>query len=350
MLRAAFVFPNSRAALAAAVEAGEAPDSTLFGLNHLAAHDVDAELVDPPDYDPAQLVGRVRWHTREVALPRRLRGFDVAFTPLINVFPLATRALRGPRIVTINYGHALIYERSSPVRRRLVRASLRSAARVVCIGRWQHEHAVDRIGLDPERVVTLPVPIDDRFFPAQDYARSEPLVLSVGKDDARDFATLAAAAAGLDARVQIVGKPRSVRDVVLPRNVSVDTVSYERLRELYAQAAVVVVPQRRDGYPYGSEGGGITASLEAAASARPLVVTERAMLRDYVTDGDNGLVVPAEDPTALREGIERVLGDPAFAEKLGAAGRARVERDHTTRGFAGRLAPVLRDASFIPLG
>lgn len=350
MLRAAFVFPNSRAALAAAVEAGEAPDSTLFGLNHLAAHDVDAELVDPPDYDPAQLVGRVRWHTRELALPRRLRSFDVAFTPLINVFPLATRALRGPRIVTINYGHALIYERSSRVRRRLVRASLRSAARVVCIGRWQHDHAVDRIGLDPERVVTLPVPIDDRFFPGQEYPRGEPLVLSVGKDDARDFATLAAAAAGLDARVQIVAKPRFVRDVPLPRNVSVDTVSYERLRELYAEAAVVVVPQRRDGYVYGSEGGGITASLEAAASARPLVVTERAMLRDYVGDGDNGLVVPAEDPTALREGIERVLADLALAEKLGAAGRERVERDHTTRGFAGRLAPVLRDASFIPLG
>jgi glycosyltransferase involved in cell wall biosynthesis len=345
VLRAAFVFPNSRAALAAAVEAGEAPDSTLFGLNHLAAHDVDAELVDPPDYDPAQLVGRVRWHTRELGLPRRLRGFDVAFTPLINVFPLATRALRGPRIVTINYGHALIYERSSRIRRRLVRASLRSAARVVCIGRWQRDHAVDRIGVDPRRVVTLPVPIDDRFFRAQEYPRSEPLVLSVGKDDARDFATLAAAAGELDARVQIVAKPRFVREVALPPNVAVDSVSYGRLRELYAQAAVVVVPQRRDEYVYGSEGGGITASLEAAASARPLVVTERAMLRDYVTDSENGAVVPPEDPAALREAIERLLGDATLAARLGAAGRARVERDHTTRGFAARLAPVLRDAN-----
>jgi glycosyltransferase involved in cell wall biosynthesis len=345
VLRAAFVFPNSRAALAAAVEAGEAPDSTLFGLNHLAAHDVEAELVDPPDYDPAKLVGRARWHARELALPRRLRGFDVAFTPLINVFPLATRALRGPRIVTINYGHALIYERSSSLRRRFVRASLRSAARVVCIGRWQHDHAVDRIGVDPARVVTLPVPIDDRFFPAQEYARSEALVLSVGKDDARDFATLAAAARGLDARVQIVAKPRFVRDIALPPNISVDTVSYARLRELYARAAVVVVPQRREGYLYGSEGGGITASLEAAASARPLVVSERALLRDYVTDGENGVVVPAEDPTALREAIDRLLRDRDLAARLGTAGRARVEREHTTRGFAGKLAPVLRDAN-----
>ena len=345
MLRAAFVFPNSRAALAAAVAAGEAPDSTLFGLNRLARHDVDAELVDPPDYDPARLIGRIRWHARELGLPRRLASFDVAFTPLINVLPLASRVLRGPRIVTINYGHALIYERSSRLRRRVVRASLRSAARVVCIGRWQHEHAVDRIGVDPARVVTLPVPIDDGFFPSREYDRNESLVLSVGKDDGRDFATLVAAARGLDVRVQIVTKPQFVRDLALPPNVTVDSVSYARLRELYAQAALVVVPQRRDGYVYGSEGGGITASLEAAASARPLVVTERALLRDYVTDGENGLVAPAEDPQALRETIERVLGDPALAARLGAAGRARVERDHTTRGFAARLAPVLRDAN-----
>jgi glycosyltransferase involved in cell wall biosynthesis len=69
------------------------------------------------------------------------------------------------------------------------------------------------------------------------------------------------------------------------------------------------------------------------------------MLRDYVTDGENGVVVPPEDPTALREAIERLLGDATLAARLGAVGRARVERDHTTRGFAARLAPVLRDAN-----
>ncbi len=106
----------------------------------------------------------------------------------------------------------------------------------------------------------------------------------------------------------------------------------------------MIVPQRRDGHLYGSEGAGITAVLEGAASARPLVVSERALLRDYVTDGENALVVPAEDPAALRAAIERVLGDAALGERLGAAGRARVERTHTTRGFASLLAPILEDA------
>jgi hypothetical protein len=36
-LRVAFVYPNPRSQLAREVDAGEAPDSTLLGQNHLAA-------------------------------------------------------------------------------------------------------------------------------------------------------------------------------------------------------------------------------------------------------------------------------------------------------------------------
>jgi len=58
---------------------------------------------------------------------------------------------------------------------------------------------------------------------------------------------------------------------------------------------------------------------------------------------DEGLLlVPPEDATALRAAIDRVLGDPELARSLGAAARARVESSHTSRGFAARLAPLLR--------
>jgi glycosyltransferase involved in cell wall biosynthesis len=82
------------------------------------------------------------------------------------------------------------------------------------------------------------------------------------------------------------------------------------------------------------------------AMGRPVVATERAILRDYVEDGVEALLVPPEDPGALRAAIERVLGDPELARSLGAAGRARVERAHTTRGFAAQLAPLLRDVVY----
>jgi glycosyltransferase involved in cell wall biosynthesis len=119
-------------------------------------------------------------------------------------------------------------------------------------------------------------------------------------------------------------------------------VPFTELRDAYARAACVVVPQRSDEYAFGSEGGGLTALLEAMAMGRPVVASDRAILHDYVEDGVDALLVPPEDPPALRAAIERVLGDPELASSLGAAARARVERSHTSPGFAARLAPVLR--------
>src|SRR5207244_3654487 len=85
--------------------------------------------------------------------------------------------------------------------------------------------------------------------------------------------------------------------------------SAAELRELYAGAAYVVVPQRRQDYAYGSEGGGLTSLLETLAMARPLVASDRPILRDYVTDEETALLVPPEEPDALAEAIRRVLED-----------------------------------------
>jgi glycosyltransferase involved in cell wall biosynthesis len=46
---------------------------------------------------------------------------------------------------------------------------------------------------------------------------------------------------------------------------------------------------------------------------------------DLVTDGENGLLVPPGDESALAEALVRVLSDRALGERLGAAGRISVE-------------------------
>ncbi len=48
-------------------------------------------------------------------------------------------------------------------------------------------------------------------------------------------------------------------------------------------------------------------------------------LPDVVTDGKNGLLVPPQDPEALAAALARLLGDHAFAQKLGENARRHVE-------------------------
>jgi len=103
--------------------------------------------------------------------------------------------------------------------------------------------------------------------------------------------------------------------------------------------------ERRDGYPYGSEASGLTAFLEAAASGKAVVASERAILRDYLEPGRSGLTVSPENSQALRLALERVLGDQRLAAGLGTAARKDVERRFTTRHLAERLAPFRREAA-----
>jgi glycosyltransferase involved in cell wall biosynthesis len=93
---------------------------------------------------------------------------------------------------------------------------------------------------------------------------------------------------------------------------------HDELERLYARAAVVTCPSRREGF-------GVTC-LEAMAHARPVVATNVGGLRDLVVDGQTGIVVPPRDPPALRAALERLVGDPELRRRLGTAGRERAAR------------------------
>jgi len=44
-------------------------------------------------------------------------------------------------------------------------------------------------------------------------------------------------------------------------------------------------------------------------------------LKDYIVDGANGLLVPAQDPEPLAVAIQRLIADPALRTRLASAAR-----------------------------
>ncbi len=89
------------------------------------------------------------------------------------------------------------------------------------------------------------------------------------------------------------------------------------------------------------EGFGVSA-VEASAMALPVVASNIHGIPDVVIDGETGLLVPPADPRALADAIARLAADPALRERMGAAGRAFVEREYDWRDNA-RLMERLYD-------
>lgn len=69
------------------------------------------------------------------------------------------------------------------------------------------------------------------------------------------------------------------------------------------------------------------ALLEAASCGRPIVAADVPGSREIARDGESALLVPPRDAAALAEAILRLAGDPALRARLGAGGRALVERE-----------------------
>jgi glycosyltransferase involved in cell wall biosynthesis len=114
---------------------------------------------------------------------------------------------------------------------------------------------------------------------------------------------------------------------------------HEAVIEEYARAALFVLPcrQTKDG-----DIDGIPNVLpEAMAMGVPVISTRLSAIPELIRDGENGLLVSPDDPTALAEKMIALLTQPALREALGRNGRRTVLEMFDVAQNVGRFAATL---------
>lgn len=101
------------------------------------------------------------------------------------------------------------------------------------------------------------------------------------------------------------------------------------VRDLLAAMDVFVLPSWREGQP--------VSAIEAAAMAKPLILTDIRGCREVARDGVEGLLVPARNSQALAAAIGRMLHDPSLRDRLGRAARRRALTRFDERKITGKL-------------
>jgi phosphatidylinositol alpha-1,6-mannosyltransferase len=120
-------------------------------------------------------------------------------------------------------------------------------------------------------------------------------------------------------------------------------VSEEELPTYYAAGHVFAMPCRTRLGGLEVEGWG-NVFIEAAACGRPVVVGDSGGARESVVDGETGVLVDGRSVEQVADAVSRLLEDPALAERMGKAGRERVERFYTWPRAVAQLGRWLRDA------
>ena len=225
----------------------------------------------------------------------------------------------------------------------LERVTFQHAAAVFGMSEWVCNAIRDDYGVDPDRVVAVGAGSNSVAAPERK-AYSHRLALFVGnKYELKGVPTLLRAWSIVerelpDALLWMVGVEPRGDEARLP---TVEWFGWlddrARLDQLYAEASLLVLPSRFEAFS--------NALLEAMGNGLPCVATDVGGNSEIVDDGKTGILVPPGEPEPLAAALIELLSDPARAERLGHAGRAKVLERLNWTAVAERMAPHLEVAT-----
>lgn len=184
-------------------------------------------------------------------------------------------------------------------------------------------------GVDP--LIHMPEPMP--WSPPLKLAFISPLLWAHGPGLAVD-AVAKARAAGADVTLSLIGAPWPASRNAVPRAILEGWSSQpgigwfapaSDMGQVWRQHHALILPAGGgDGLP--------AIALQAAASARPLIVSPSAGgSASFVRDGIDGRVVDGSDPDSLAEAIIQFARAPALVERMGRSARERVLNGYTER-------------------
>ena len=333
--RIVYLFPSSRDKLIEQVREGQSADTALWGMDHISG----AEYFITSEYTGVRsptLIARLLKYDFVIAQDDLLIGYIVSVCARI--------FLRETKWIYIAMNSSIVMQRHAahPIRLFLLKRFWASYYRIICISSKQLED-FSRLGIASEKLVFVPFGIDAEFFKPDDASREEDLVVSVGRDAGRDYATLFKAAEHANYKLIVVASHKNIpTDMSVPASVSVlYDRSYAEIRDLYARARVVVVASKDEKIKEGSDCSGQTAVLDALAMGKSVVATHRSWIADYLVPEEDIVVVSPSNPDALSRAIDDLLFDAEKRRQLVKSGNGKVVARYTTKTFAGALFALM---------
>lgn len=303
------------------------------------------------------------WMVRRINSMAKRVGAD-----LIVLDPALPLGLVGPSLDlpydVVLHGAEVTVPGRLPISKQTLAYVLRRARHVIAAGGYPATEAERAAGRALPITVVPPGVDTERFHPLSDDERAEArahfgiaadaeVIVSISRLVPRKGFDTAIQAAGLLRRSRpnltlvISGSGRDEKRLrVLANSLHAPVrflgrVSNDDLPRLFGCADIYAMLCRNRWAGLEQEGFGIV-FLEAAACGVPQIAGDSGGAAEAVDDGRTGIVVRSpDDPRVVADAFEALLDDPARARAMGAAARARAEREFSYDVLARRLGQAL---------
>jgi glycosyltransferase involved in cell wall biosynthesis len=129
-----------------------------------------------------------------------------------------------------------------------------------------------------------------------------------------------------------------LKGLAIPNNVTVYRNAFgDEAEELMKQSAAVIFPLERTSSPAGE-----TTLVNAMFYGKPVITTKTITTQEYITDGQNGLLVSWQDPDAIVDAINVIFSDPEKADNMGRHARQSVLKNHTMYVYSKKIIDIIQ--------
>ncbi|WJK43652.1 glycosyltransferase family 4 protein [Solwaraspora sp. WMMA2056] len=337
----------------------------VYASSHAGAAEFDAEQPFEVVRNPTGMLLPTPAVARETAALARARGCDTVWFGAAAPLGLLGEGLRRRggihRVVALTHGHEVGWA-ALPGARSMLRRIARAADVVTYLGEYTRVRLDRAVGGLTELRRLAPGVDTDAYHPGVDGTpvrrrhrlSDRPVVVCVSRlvprkgQDAliRAWPSVRSRVPGA-ALLVVGGGPDRARLTRLAARAGVGdnvvftgAVPWADLPAHYAAGDVYAMPCRTRRGGLDVEGLGIV-YLEGSATGLPVVAGDSGGAPDAVRDGETGYVVDGRDPAQLADRLTELLRDRDLARRMGAAGRAWVEREWRWDTQADRLASLL---------
>lgn len=363
MSKVAFVYPTNRHQLISQVKRGFGPDNALYGANHLSFFGYQAKMSDVSEKTERILdILLAPFHKlfhREIdidfKLPRALllrssiNQADVVVTNTDGI-GLAVCFLKRLKLVRppIIYAVGLFYIKGK-LKYHLDHSKkslffylykwILSAADQIIYHSPIEKQKLEKLGLyNPATCTFVAMGSDDTFFKSSKNHKSN-LILSVGKDRARDYQTLFEAAERFpNLKFAVVCRKQNIEGLKVPKNVDLYfDISYRKVRDLYRKASVVVIPLKEM-----QRSSGQMTLTDSMQMQKPIIISDVVGIAHYpLKNFVNVIKIPPGDSGQLTQAISSTLQNKRLRQRLEKNSKTFAQQ-FSTRNYAKKIAAVIK--------
>lgn len=317
------------------------PDTQFYGLNHLKNFGIEAEYKEPSDI----LKKIFGFRIAHMFLFFSSFRYDIVFGPSI-VYMLFWRKFFKTKtkyiLLNMSLNRTISANKNKKLKSAFLMWLLKELDGVVCLSNCQKEYLEEQMEFLNGKIYFVPLGVDI-FYYKPVYDGRDDFILSVGRDNGRDYKTVIETAHLMpEEKFHIVASKRNFKDIkYIPSNVKLSfDISSGELKDKYKKAKALLLLTKADNYSDGADCSGQTVLLDAMASGLPIIVSRKKYLTDYIKDKEEGILVDFYDSFGVKSSLERLLSDDNFRKNIATKARQRVEKEFSTQKMAENLSKI----------